>query len=345
MSDPNNPGYPPQGPGYPPQGPGGYPPQGPPPQGPPPQGPYGAPPGQPGYGQPPFPQQPGGYPPAGPPPGQPGQPGQPPGWGPPPGQPGYGQPQPPYGAGPMGRPPKKNSTQIILLAVGGLALVAIIGIVLALVLGGDDEPEVAPTPGPQPTVTQPTGSPTDDPTGQPTESPTGEPTGEPTGQPTGQPTTEPSGDDKGIEAGEGVWVNPAPGYIRKSDPGTKGVYLLKQGEATFWLQVARDPGQTGAQLIPRLVDGEKTGLKLTGFATNPVETKQVNNPKVTAVTSQTWGGTLTSQNGAIKLVGFVAVIERDDKVVSVVRFVSREDKVPTSKADLKTMWDSVIASQ
>lgn len=228
--------------------------------------------------------------------------------------------------------------QIILLAVGGLALVAIIGIVLALFLGGDDEPEVGPTV--EPTNTQPTSNPT----GSPTDEPTGEPTSSPTSEPTGQPTNEPTGEDKGIEAGEGIFVNPAPGYIRKSGGSTKGVYLLKQGEATFWLQVVKDAG-TGAQLIPQLVEGEKTGLKLTGFVTNPIENKKVDNPKVTAVTSQTWGGTLTSQNGAIKLVGFVAVIERDDKVVSVVRFVSREDKVETSKVDLKSMWQSVVASQ
>ncbi len=82
---------------------------------------------------------------------------------------------------------------------------AVIGVVLALVFGGGDDDKVQP----DPTPTQPTDQPTD------------------------QPTTNV---DKGIEVGEGVFVKPQTGYIRKTLYGYKGVYLLKQGEAYFMVQ-------------------------------------------------------------------------------------------------------------
>ncbi|HEU4947490.1 MAG TPA: hypothetical protein VFT31_10070 [Kribbella sp.] len=308
---------------------------------------YGPPQQPPGYGQPPYggqqvypSQGQPGYPPQGQPgyalQGQPvyppqGQPGYPPGQYPPPGGqsgpwgPGPGGPQglQPWGApgpgGPSyGRQHRKGGNQIIFLAVGGIALVAAIGIILAIVLsGGDDEAGPGPGPGPLPT-TGPT-SPAKDNT------------------------------DEGIDAGHGVFVKPATGFIRKTSTDVKGVYLVKQGEATFWLQVVQGkPGESGADVIPRLMESQKKAMTAGTFKTGEVKEDRPpdgQQSNVTLITSQSWSGAVTNQSLTTNLVGYIAVIDTRKGVISAVQVTARKDRQSQLTPDIEAMMQSVIKSQ
>jgi hypothetical protein len=224
-----------------------------------------------------------------------------------------------------------------------------------MMLGGDDEEAISPT---EPTTSQPT----DQPTGEPTSDPSGEPTGEPTSEPTDQPSDDPlepsdpsepiadKGTDKGIDAGHGVYVAPAPGYIRKSGGDVpKGVYLVKQGEGIFWLQVVvRPAGESQAGLLPQIMAAEKDGKGITNFKTGQLKTETPpagRDTDVTKATSQTYTADLTGQNGTTKLAGYVAVMENEKGIVSVIRFVGRYDRAATLKTDLQNMLASVAQSQ
>jgi hypothetical protein len=293
----------------------GQPPYAQPPYGQPPQGqpPYGG--GQPGYppppqqGQQPYPPQ--GYPQQGqfPPGGQPG--GQ---WGPGPG-PGQGGPQQqwPQVSPPYGRQTRKGGNQIIFLAGGGIALVAIIGVVLALILGGGTDKNAGPGP-----------------------------------LPTNKPATSAKDADKGIDAGLGVFVNPATGFIRKTD-SRKGVYLVKQGEATFWLQVVQGkPGESGATELPRLIESQKKTMTASTFSTGEVKTEKPpegQDSKVTTVTSQSWSGSVTSQSGTTELSGYIAIVDTKDGRISAIQVVARKNLESKVFPDIQAMMQSVVKSQ
>ncbi|HEY0689208.1 MAG TPA: hypothetical protein VGD71_09210 [Kribbella sp.] len=314
-----HPGYgPPQqqvGPGQTPyaQPPYAQPPYGQPPQGQPPQQgqpPYG---GQPGYppppqqGQQPYPPQ--GYPQQGqfPPGGRPG--GQ---WSPGPG-PGGSQQQWPQVSPPYGRQTRKGGNQIIRLAGVGIALVAIIGAVLAVVVGGGDDKNAGPGP-----------------------------------LPTNKPATPAKDADKGIDAGHGVFVNPATGFIRKTD-SHQGVYLAKQGEATFWLQVVQGkPGESGAAELPRLIESQKKTMTASTFKAGEVKTQKPpagQDSKVTTVTSQSWSGSVTSQSGTTQLSGYIAIVDAKDGRMSAVQVVVRKDLESKLVPDIEAMMQSVVKSQ
>ncbi|ADB32173.1 hypothetical protein Kfla_3109 [Kribbella flavida DSM 17836] len=311
-------GQPPYQPGPPPQGQPPYqgrPPQQPPYQGQPPQQPpyQGPPQGQPPYQPGPPPQYPGqqqapyqgqqpGYPPQGPPQGYPGGPPQFPG-------------QQAWGPGPQGHVPRgqgKGSNKILLLAGGAVAVVAVIGIVLSLIFGGDDT-KVEPDP-----------------------------------QPTTDPTTQPTGNvDEGIEVAEGVFVKPAPGYIRKSLDKFNGVYLLKQGEAYFMVNSFKANGESTATVLPQLLGIEKKATPGDFTSDEPKERKPGADDKtpVKVVTTQSFQATATSQNGSFPVIGFVGVIERNDGVMTIIRVYGRRDKADSVKTDSAAMLKSVVASQ
>jgi hypothetical protein len=297
---------PPYGPPQQDQPPYGQPGQGQPPQ----QGqpPYG---GQPGYpphpqqGQQPYPPQ--GYPQQGqfPPGGQPG--GQ---WGP-----GNGGPQQqwPQVSPPYGRQTRKGGNQIIFLAGGGIALVAIIGVVLAVILGGGGDKNAGPGP-----------------------------------LPTNKPATSAKDADQGIDAGHGVFVNPATGFIRKTDTH-KGVYLVKQGEGTFWLQVVQGkPGESGATELPRLIESQKKTMTESTFKAGEVKTQKPpegQDSKVTTVTSQSWSGSVTSQSGTTALSGYIAIVDTKDGRISAIQVVARKDLESKLFPDIQAMMQSVVKSQ
>ncbi|MDX6281911.1 MAG: hypothetical protein QOH03_2982 [Kribbellaceae bacterium] len=298
--------------------PGQQPPQGPPPgygrppQGPPPgygQPPYQGPPPQgrpPGYGQPPYPQ--------GPPPQQyagqqPPYPGQYPGQQQYPSQ--WGQPGAQYNGG-GGKGPNK----ILLLAGGGLAAVAVLGVVMALLFGGDDK-KIDASPS-IPTATQPTS------------------------EPSNEPTT--PADDTGIDVAEGVRVTPAPGYKRESLGKYTGVYLLNKGEAYFMVNAFKPgPGETPATELAELFSAETKDLtqvkKNKPFESSPT----AGNVKYLA--SQSYTAVSTSQSGTLKIVGLVGVIQRQDGVLTVIQVYGREDKKDAVQKAVTTMLDSVIKSQ
>jgi hypothetical protein len=204
------------------------------------------------------------------------------------------------------------------MAGGALIVVAVIGVVLALIFGRGDDKQANPNPNPEPTTTS-------------TESPSPEPTGNA---------------DEGIEVGEGIYVKPQPGYIRKSLDNFKGVYLLKAGEAYFMVQVSKGGGETSSTILPAVLKAETKGLSQVK-ANAPKETKPGENDKteVKVVTTQTYSAVSTTQNGTLQVVGFVGVIERNDGVVTVVRVYGRKDKVASVDTDSTAMLRSVLKSQ
>jgi hypothetical protein len=226
-----------------------------------------------------------------------------------------------------------------MIAGGAFAVVAIIGVVLALVFKGGDDDQADPTP-------TPTSAPTSQPTEEPTGEPTGEPTSEPTGSPTTEPTTEPNGGDEGIEVAEGVYVKPRTGYIRKSVDGFKGVVLVKQGEGVFMVQAAKVTGTSAAALLPQVL---KTDTKsLSSVKTNEVKTTTPgpdDKTPVKVLLTQSYSGMQSSQSGSLAVVGFVAVVEREDGVFTVARAYGRKDKLSTLDPDTTAMLKSVLQSQ
>jgi hypothetical protein len=302
---------PPQGPppGY------GRPPQGPPPgYGRPPQGP------PPGYGQPPY---------QGPPPQYPGQQPQYPGQQPQYQQPPQGYPQQPYPGqqqypGQWGQPGAqysggggKGPNKILLLAGGGLAAVAVIGVVLAFVFGGNDVKNIDASPS-IPTATQPTS------------------------EPSNEPTT--PADDTGIDVAEGVRVTPAPGYLRESLPKYTGVYLLNKGEAYFMVNAFKpNPGETPASALDDLFTAETKGL--TQVEKNKPFESAPTAGNVKHLASQSYSAVSTSQSGTLKVVGLVGVIQRQDGVLTIIQVYGREDKKDAVQKAVTTMLDSVIKSQ
>jgi hypothetical protein len=322
----------------PPHGPGGPQPYGGQPQGQPGYGqqpgqpPYQQPQGQPGYGQSGYGQQPG----YGPPQGQPGYgrpPQAPPGYGQQPyqqpgqqtfpGQQQYpGQQYPPQQQYPGqqqwgqygGQAPRgKGGNKILFIAGGAFAVVAVIGVVLAVVFNQGDDKKAEPDP--QPTTTQ---------------------------------SNEPASNvDEGIEVAEGVYVKPQPGYIRKSVDKFTGVYLLKQGEAYFMVNAwkAEDDENT-ATVLPQLLTAETKDLSSVKKG-EPKETKPGPDDKtdVKVVTTQSFDAISTTQNGSLPVVGFVGVIERNDGVITIVRVYGRKDKISTIQPDSTAMLRSVVKSQ
>jgi len=63
------------------------------------------------------------------------------------------------------------------------------------------------------------------------------------------------------------------------------------------------------------------------------------------MTSQSYGGVATTQNGTLPVIGLAAVIERKDGVLTLVRVYGRKDKGTSIQKDVSAMLDSVIKSQ
>jgi hypothetical protein len=330
--DPGQPGYGQQsGQAQPPYS--GQPGYGPPPHAQPPYPPQ-APPAYPLQAPPAYPPQGPGYPPQGPPPAQyapghyaPGQyapaqyapsqyptGGQPGPWGP-----ASSVPQGAQQWGPSGptlrRQNRRGGNRIIFLAGGAFAVVAVVGIVAGLVVGDGDDKQAGPSPLPS-------------------------------NGPSKQAT---AAADEGIDAGNGVFVKPAAGYLRKSSKDVKGVYLVKQGEATFWLQVVKgNPGESGASIIPRLMDSQRKSMTSGTFKQGEVKQDRPaagRRSNVTLVTSQSWQGSVTNQSVTTNLVGFIAIIDTKNGVVSAVQVTARKDHEAQLTPEIEAMLQSVVKSQ
>jgi hypothetical protein len=295
------PGQPPQGqPGYGQQQPG-----------------YGRPQqGQPGYGQQPA-QAP--YQQGYPQPGQPQYQGQQQYAGQQyPQQQGYpGQQQ--YGAGQQqwgqygGRQPRgKGGNKILFIAGGAFVVVALIGVVLAVILNSGDDQKADPDP-----------------------------------QPTTGQSTPAANVDEGIAVAEGVYVKPQPGYLRKSLDNFSGVYLLKQGEGYFMVNAWKaGPNENTQTVLPELLNLETKDLSSVKKGT-PKETEPAAEDKssIKTFTTQSFDAVSSSQNGSIPVIGFVGVIERNDGVITIIRVYGRKDKASTIQPDTTAMLQSVLKSQ
>jgi len=150
-----------------------------------------------------------------------------------------------------------------------------------------------------------------------------------------------------VQVGQGVFVKPQPGYIRKSLDGFDGVYLLKQGEAYFMVNAWKaEAGENTDTVLPKLLSAETKDL--TSVKTgDPKVSKPGPDDKTTVkvVTTQEFNAVSTSQNGSLPVVGFVGVIERNDGVITIIRVYGRKDKVATIQPDSTAMLQSVVKSQ
>jgi hypothetical protein len=155
--------------------------------------------------------------------------------------------------------------------------------------------------------------------------------------------------DEGIEVGEGVFVKPQTGYIRKTISGYKGVYLLKQSEAYFMVEAFKaGSDETTALLLPQLMAAEKKGVTSSTFkAGDPKETKPGEDDKtdIKLITTQSYEAVSSSQNGSFPVIGFVGIIERNDGVMTIVKVYGRKDKKDSIKTDSTAMLQSVLKSQ
>lgn len=140
-----------------------------------------------------------------------------------------------------------------VIGAGALAvLLVVVGAVLLIRGGGDDEPSAAPT-------SQSTEQPTEQPTGQPTDLPS-----TPSATPT-EPEITKGPNDVGVEVGKGVWFTPARGWVRDKDRKAGANYLLPEAgragaiDGWFW---ARQTTFRGAKdFAQHLVDIESNNLE------------------------------------------------------------------------------------
>ena len=228
--------------------------------------------------------------------------------------------------GQSGEPPeeKGKGRKILLLTAGGFVLVAIIGIGLALLLGNQGG---EPTAQPHPTQRQL----------QPgTEQPTKR-----AETPAAQPLA--GGVDKGISAGNGIFVQPAPGY---SPQVSKAVLLLTQDRACFLnLIVIKDAKFKGTATLRDVVDDERKTLHIGHFTTGAPETKRPDNPDIEFMASMAWSGTINAAKGPMKVAGYTTLIHRKDDIVSWVRFMTPAGRASQERQNRDQMLDSIAASQ
>jgi hypothetical protein len=194
------------------------------------------------YG-PPGQQWPGQYPQGGPqqpPPGPP--PMGPPPVGPPPAGP-FG-----YPPGQFQRPPKSKVPMYAVIGAGALAVaLVVVGAVLLIRGGGEDEPSAAPTSQP---ASEATSQPTDPvlPSATPTE-----------------PEITKGPNDVGVEVGKGVWFTPARGWIRDTDKKAGANYLLpepgRRGAIDGWFWARQTTFRNAKDFAHHLVDIESNNLE------------------------------------------------------------------------------------
>jgi hypothetical protein len=274
-----------------------------------------------GQRQPPYTQQPG-Y-------GQPsyGQPQAQPGWQPQ-AQPGFGPPPP--GGGSYGGPPgdrdNRKGMKILLLVVGGVALVAV-GLGLAQLFdnqAGESTAQPGSDSRRQPATEQPS---------------------EPDKESGGQPAEGEA--DQGIDAGNGVFVQPAPGYSRVEH--VAGAISLAPADRNSFLDltVKKAPaGSAGPNLLQTEVNAVEQAYGLSGLQIERPEIEQPNNPNVTFMGSIPWSGTVSRPGNSYQVSGSTTVIQRKDGIVSVVSFATTPvDLAAQQKPNRDQMIDSIVASQ
>ena len=214
--------------------------------------------------------------------------------------------------------------RILLLAVGGLVLLGIVGLGLLLFIGSQGG---LPTAGPGST----------DPQSQPETQQPSEPGGEPADQPEG------GGADGAIDAGNGVSVQPAPGYLPEQ---SEAVLLLTEDRACYLnLIVQKDADFKGTATLRNEANRENEQLKSKDFTTGEPEVKQPSNSTITFMGSMSWSATINAANGPVKVAGYTTLIQRKDGLVSVVRFMTPADRASQEQPKRDQMLDSIAASQ
>ena len=301
-----------------------------------PAGPYGQ---QPPVGPPPVAQQGG--------PGQwaPGPQGQGPYGAGPAGPQGPGGPHGPGGMGPFGMPPgyrpprRRSNTPRILAIAGGAVAVALIilGVVLLLTRGSDDEAS-----GP----TDPTAAPTDQPTGAPTDVPSDEPSGEPSPTPTSTYMPKPGQ----VEVGRGVYVTPAKGWKRDNTFKNNGAnYVLPRpgGSIEGWFWARQTELYDAKGFAEHLADIESNNLQNVHIAQGRfIPCRRPVLVKCYAINfSAVIPASQTRNKKPIIFRGLIQAFERKDGLVTASDSALRNEvfakHYPTIQTMIISMWDSM----
>jgi flagellar basal body-associated protein FliL len=244
-----------------------------------------------------------------------------------PGQPGFGGP-PWHGTGPQNTPPPNGNARgpkILLLAVAGLVLVAVVAVGATLFFGSQNGDSTA-----LPEETQQDSQPGNEEPDQPDDGPADPPSGEV---------------DKGIEAGYDIFVLPAIGYAPDSEKAENEVLLYTSDKAGWlYLTVLKDSSFDGTERLRDLVRDENKDY-MSGFRAGEPETQQPSNPTITYMASIPWSATINGTRGPTKVSGSTTLIHRKDNTVSWVRFMIPADRAAQEEPNRDQMLASIVASQ
>ena len=237
--------------------------------------------------------------------------------------PAWGSPSPHVG------PPEGNGKglKVLLLAVGGFVLLAVVGLGVNLFVASLDSESAA-----KPDTAEP-------------QSRSGK---EQLSESTDEPADQPREVDKGIDVGNGVFVQPAPGYTPEHESEAKGEVILYTEDEAGWLYLkvqSYKGGLTGMTALREATSVENQDY-MSGFKTGEPVTTQTNNPDIAFMASMPWSATINSdKRGRVKVTGRTTVIQRKDGIESWVRFMTPADRASQELPKREQMLDSILASQ
>ena len=245
-------------------------------------------------------------------------------------------------------PPQRGNGRIIALVVGGLVAAAVVGLILAFVLGGDKggtttvTPSTPTPPGPVSpgpvTSTRPVSSPPVT-SVQPTPPPTTQ-----TSQPAPPPTTQTQAPPPvgGIDIGNGIVVTPAPGWtVSDQEPGS---VVLEGASAVMIVSTLKAaPTNTGAQVVDSYLNAQ--AKKMTDVKRSATKEMTVD-PKLSVANGQITGTLTTSQGSTPVSLVSVGSVRKSDGVAVVIGliFVPGTDLAQVEK-DFNQMASGVLRSQ
>jgi len=238
-------------------------------------------------------------------------------------------------------PPSPNGLSkgmIIGLAAVGVGILAAIGILIAVLSGGSSATTAAPAAGSSPVTTTPTTiESTPGTTVPPSTVTTVPPSTSPSTTPPAQPAPSSGG---GTSVGNGLQVVLPSGW--HVDKQTKQRSELSGPTALAVILTGKqDPGTTGPELIQAfMASGELTSIE--NIQRGSLQTFRPSKPSVASVAAQGYAGTVTTQQGAVQVVGWVYGITRGDGISAVVNVLSI--KGSDVNADVSALVGSLIQS-
>jgi len=211
-----------------------------------------------------------------------------------------------------------------------VGILAAIGILIAVLSGSSSATTAAPAAGTSPVTTTPT-------TIESTTGTTVPPSTSPSTTPPAQPAPSSGG---GTSVGNGLQVVLPNGW--HVDKQTKQRSELSGPTALAVILTGKqDPGTTGQELIQAfMASGELTSIE--NLQRGSVQTFRPSKPSVASIAAQGYTGTVTTQQGAVQVVGWVYGITRADGISAIVNVLSI--KGSNVNADVSALVGSLIQS-